>query len=48
MVLHCNILCKSYFIADINSLNMTQHTAALSFNILGNGWFMSERIKVII
>lgn len=48
MVFHCNILYNSYFIANINSLNMTQHTTALNFNILGNGWFMSERIKVII
>lgn len=28
MFLHCNILHNSYFIANNNSLNMTQHTIA--------------------
>lgn len=42
MLLSCNSLYNSYFIANINSLNMIQHTIALCFNILGNGWFMSR------
>lgn len=31
------IFSNSYFVANINSLNMTQQTIALRFNILGNG-----------
>lgn len=47
MGFHYNILYNSYFIANIDCLNVTQHITALSFNILGNGWFTSERIQVI-